>query len=87
MLQAVFLHELGHMMGLGHVNDPAQLMYPVATTRTAYGTGDLEGLYHLGTPAGCLGSGFFTSATPGATLDGAAGDPPLIHASVADSGN
>jgi hypothetical protein len=54
----VILHELAHITGLGHVRDPAQLMYPETsdhTTRPArFDTGDLAGLRFLGKEAGCL---------------------------------
>ncbi|HVM03076.1 MAG TPA: matrixin family metalloprotease [Acidimicrobiales bacterium] len=54
----IVLHELGHVMGLGHTRDPAQLMYPETseqTTRPArFADGDRAGLRHLGRPAGCL---------------------------------
>jgi len=53
-LGTVLLHELGHMVGLGHVADPTQVMYPIASTRSDYGPGDLEGLWYVGTPQGCL---------------------------------
>lgn len=44
-LRAIILHELGHLFGLGHVDDPDQLMYPVARGAvTDYGVGDLRGL-------------------------------------------
>lgn len=46
-LEAVVLHELGHLVGLGHVDDPGELMHPT-NTRTTYGPGDLEGLARLG---------------------------------------
>lgn len=46
---AVVTHELGHLVGLGHVNDERQLMYPSARPLvTAFGPGDLTGLAALG---------------------------------------
>lgn len=48
MVRAVLLHELGHLVGLAHVDDPAQLMYPTASTRTDFADGDLRGLRDLG---------------------------------------
>lgn len=47
--RAVLLHELGHLVGLGHVTDPFQVMfdtnaYPLPT----YRAGDLRGLEKLG---------------------------------------
>ncbi len=54
----VILHELGHMMGLSHVRDPAQLMYPETTEHTTrptmFAPGDLAGLRQVGIEAGCL---------------------------------
>jgi hypothetical protein len=47
--QAVVLHELAHLVGLDHVDDPAQLMYPEAQDGvTDFGAGDLTGLAVLG---------------------------------------
>jgi hypothetical protein len=50
------LHELGHAVGLQHVSDPKQLMYPTILPRAkaAYGKGDLAGLKKVGRPAGCI---------------------------------
>lgn len=44
---AVLRHELGHLVGLDHVEDPTQLMNPVATVPT-FQAGDLAGLAVLG---------------------------------------
>jgi hypothetical protein len=45
---AVILHELAHVMGLEHVNDPEQLMYPEIGAPDGLAAGDLNGLYQLG---------------------------------------
>jgi len=52
----LLLHELGHVMGLGHTTDPTQIMFPVQLPlpSASYGAGDLTGLAHLGAAAGCL---------------------------------
>ena len=45
---AVLLHELGHVLGLDHVESPGELMYSDNIGRTTFGPGDLEGLRALG---------------------------------------
>ena len=45
---AVMLHELGHVLGLDHVESPGELMYSDNIGRTTFGPGDLEGLRPLG---------------------------------------
>ncbi|TFV67927.1 UNVERIFIED_ORG: matrixin family metalloprotease [Bacillus sp. AZ43] len=47
--RAIVLHELGHLVGLGHVDDPSQLMYPEARREVLdFASGDLTGLAALG---------------------------------------
>jgi len=47
-VRAVVMHELGHVVGLTHVDDPDQLMYPDSIGLTSFGPGDLAGLAALG---------------------------------------
>ena len=44
---AVILHELSHVVGLDHVEDPTQLMYPEIGTPEGLSAGDLNGLFEL----------------------------------------
>lgn len=54
----VLMHELGHLVGLGHVSDPNELMFTSqrlpGNPISDWGPGDLEGLRELGREAGCL---------------------------------
>lgn len=44
---AVIMHELAHVVGLGHVADPTQLMFEHGTSLTDFASGDLTGLSML----------------------------------------
>lgn len=49
----VLMHELGHVVGLGHVASTSEAMYPSVRGIAAYGSGDLAGFAAVGRPAGC----------------------------------
>lgn len=44
----VLRHEVGHLLGLGHVDEPAALMYGGANSVSTWGPGEVEGLAALG---------------------------------------
>ena len=44
----MLLHELGHVLGLDHVDNADELMNDDNLGLTAYGPGDLAGLRQLG---------------------------------------
>ena len=50
----VILHELGHLMGLGHVKTVGELMNPSGGGVTDLAAGDREGLHELGASGGCI---------------------------------
>jgi hypothetical protein len=51
---ATLLHEIAHVLGLDHVDDPAQLMsVDPGSGPVAFGSGDLAGLRRIGASAGC----------------------------------
>lgn len=47
-VRAIIMHELGHLVGLDHVDDPRELMYPDNVGQLDLGPGDREGLANLG---------------------------------------
>lgn len=51
----VMLHEVLHALGLGHADQPVQVMYGTASSKNIrFGAGDLTGMARVGAPAGCL---------------------------------
>lgn len=50
----VVLHELAHVLGLGHFTAEGELMEPSGGGMTELGPGDRQGLRELGRSAGCL---------------------------------
>lgn len=73
----VVLHELAHVVGLGHARSPGELMHSETTDHTFrsadFRSGDRAGLLSLGRQAGCL-----TTPVPSAEASAraAAGPPP-----------
>lgn len=50
-VRALYLHELGHVLGLGHVSDRRQIMYPSVGKVSHYAKGDQTGLKRLASAA------------------------------------
>lgn len=48
VMEAIVLHELAHVVGLGHVSEPMELMYADNTGQVELGPGDREGLARIG---------------------------------------
>ena len=47
-VRAILMHELGHVVGLAHVDDAYEVMYAHDVGVTSFGPGDLTGLAALG---------------------------------------
>jgi hypothetical protein len=50
----LYLHELGHAMGLQHTAMKGSVMYPIGPGPVNWSKGDRRGLRLLGRPAGCM---------------------------------
>lgn len=76
-LEGLLLHEIGHMIGLDHVNASTEVMYPTMHNLPSggYGPGDLEGLWHLGAAQGCLNTAGSLYGTQ--SSDGVVGPQPV----------
>ncbi|MEZ5257387.1 MAG: matrixin family metalloprotease [Ilumatobacteraceae bacterium] len=83
-LEEALLHELAHMVGLGHVEDYSQIMYPTTHQPpfTAYQNGDREGLWWVGSAQGCVASARFTSS--GTVPNSPGGERPVGVVRVVD---
>ncbi|MGH2687923.1 MAG: matrixin family metalloprotease [Actinomycetota bacterium] len=55
-MKATLMHELGHLLGLDHIDDAGQIMNPSgrSDSQAVWGQGDLAGLAAVGREAGCL---------------------------------
>lgn len=51
---SVMLHELAHVMGIGHTSDSTQLLYSAAPLKPRFGRGDLAGLALRGAGQPCI---------------------------------
>jgi hypothetical protein len=51
-LVALFSHELGHALGLGHSANKDDVMYPIVRTTKRLGPGDIEGIKSIARPCG-----------------------------------
>lgn len=56
---SLLLHEIAHALGLDHVGEKSQLLFPVlqSTSRGRYEAGDLAGLRAVGAEQGCFPAG------------------------------
>ena len=48
VMEAIVVHELAHVVGLGHVDEPMELMYGDNSGQVELGPGDREGLARVG---------------------------------------
>jgi hypothetical protein len=41
------MHEIGHVMGLGHATETTQVMDPIVDGTSTWGRGDVHALHHV----------------------------------------
>jgi hypothetical protein len=49
-LRSLYLHELGHVLGLAHASARANIMYPIVRARVSLGAGDVNGIHEMTKP-------------------------------------
>lgn len=47
LVRSLYLHEIGHVLGLGHANNEANIMHPMVIGNVALGAGDINGVKSL----------------------------------------
>ena len=49
-VKALYLHEIGHVLGLGHASRTSNVMFGIVDAGTRLGAGDINGVQHLTRP-------------------------------------
>lgn len=80
------LHEIGHTIGLGHVNDSTQLMYAFSNNLTALAAGDIAGAQAIYGASQTSGGGSGTGNS-GGTGSGTSGNDTLTATPLDDQLN
>ena len=47
LVRSLYLHEIGHVLGLGHASHEANIMHPLVIGNVALGAGDINGVKSL----------------------------------------
>lgn len=48
--RSLYLHELGHVLGLAHATARSNIMYPIVRARVSLGAGDVNGIHAMTKP-------------------------------------